>query len=261
MVRTLPVSLRAWCICAVFSTLLISSCKKAIDAELPDEAYITELKSFLASSSGYTVEKVNYSPASKTFIVDKDVEVTMQDAEAHLLASKSSASNPAGRTAQRKLYYMVSPSIAPAIKVYINSSVPASWRSSIDSAIANWNAAGSLINISKVKSSSKANVTIGANFSETATIASSNYPQSNGYPGKNIYINTYYNNLQETYKIFAITHEFGHAFGLTHTDGTYGYLIAGTPLTDPGSVMNTYVSNWIGFSTYDFLAIRIVYPK
>jgi hypothetical protein len=95
----------------------------------------------------------------------------------------------------------------------------------------------------------------------TSTIAQAYYPDYYGNAGKQITINTYYNYLSSSYKVFAMTHEMGHNIGFTHTDGTYGNLIAGTPETDPNSVMNSFVLPWNGFTPYDVTAVTTVYYK
>lgn len=95
----------------------------------------------------------------------------------------------------------------------------------------------------------------------TSTVAQAYLPDYYGNVGKEVTINTSYNYLSAAYKIFTVTHELGHAIGFTHTDGTYGNLVAGTPETDPNSVMNSFILPWNGFTGYDVLAVTTVYPK
>ncbi|MER3499576.1 MAG: hypothetical protein C4308_13580, partial [Chitinophagaceae bacterium] len=98
------------------------------------------------------------------------------------------------------------------------------------------------------------------NDNTTSTIAQAYYPLSTGAPGNQININLHYTYLSSSYRVFALTHELGHIVGFTHTDQTYGNLIAGTPDVDPSSVMNSVCLSWVGFTNYDLTAFRTVYP-
>lgn len=63
--------------------------------------------------------------------------------------------------------------------------------------------------------------------------------------------------------ITIMAHELGHTIGFMHTDEWVGHQIAGTPYPggDPQSVMNSTVRFWgSGFSAYDNVAVRVVYP-
>jgi len=95
----------------------------------------------------------------------------------------------------------------------------------------------------------------------TSTVAFAYLPDWYGNPGFAVSINTAYNYLSTAQKIFAITHELGHNIGFTHTDGNYGSLVPGTPVTDAQSVMNSFVLSWAGFTYYDQVATRTVYPR
>ena len=110
-------------------------------------------------------------------------------------------------------------------------------------------------------SSRKANVIVNTTNNTGSTIATGYYPNSAGDPGKYVTINTYYNAMSHDYKVFALTHELGHVCGFTHTDGTYGSIIPGTPELDPNSVMNSFVLPWSGFTNFDLSAIRTIYPR
>ncbi len=246
------------------------------------------LKGFIASTMGLTTGNVSYDAAAKQFVIDGDGRMSLDQAREHYKASQGE-NIPMGASgmAQRKSYYSVSRTKASALKLYVDNSVPSVWLASIDAAIANWNNAGSLITITRVTSPTTTTTTTSGgsgkgkkwqpstttttttnydmimttNYEASNTIATAYYPNADGTPGKTITINTYHNGLGEAYKVFAITHEIGHSVGFTHTNGTYGTLVTGTPELDPSSVMNSVCLSWAGFTSYDMLAFRTVYPK
>lgn len=262
MVRYLINPSRVWVICAASGLLFLTSCQKSVDFQGPDEAEINELKTFLAASSGYSTDRVSYSRSSNVFVIDKDVEMNFEEARAHYEASKHLPTSPNGRGTQMVYTYTVSKKKASQVKIYIEPSVPASWVTALEASVSNWNAAGSQLNLQLVNQSKRANISVGTIYmANSSTVANANYPDAGGNPGKKIIINTFHNGLAEEMKIFAITHELGHTFGFTHTDGFYGTLINGTPVSDPASIMNSYVQSWISFSNYDLLAIQTVYPQ
>lgn len=97
------------------------------------------------------------------------------------------------------------------------------------------------------------------------TVAMAEFPRL-GVPGPTILINTNYNSLTPGQILWFAVHELGHCLGLKHTDnGNVNVpwrLVPGTPQSDPASVMNS-VSNYqsfTGFTTYDMVAIRYMYP-
>lgn len=92
----------------------------------------------------------------------------------------------------------------------------------------------------------------------STAIAHAQYPNG-GRPGSYIEINTSYNHIVSSKKVFAMTHEFGHNFGLDHTNNGYR-IIDCTPNEDENSVMNSVVSEWTKFSFYDNVAISTLYP-
>lgn len=246
------------------AAMLFTSCSKETNFEPatetePESAHIKELKQFVAGSTGMPAESVVYSKTEDHFIVDGDQLFDRADIELRYTAQLNGDTSNTFRIQQRRNIYVVSRAKAPTITIYADPSVPATWLSALDASIANWNAAGCLIQVRRVTTSG-ANITVKTNYSVSATVASANSPDIYGNPGKYITINTYKNSLATEKKIFALTHEMGHAFGFTHTNGTYGSLIAGTPTSDNASIMYSYVLNWIGFSSYDKIAFKTVYP-
>lgn len=263
-----------------------TACQKSdLVAEEEVPADIEQLKTFIANSMDIPEAKVAYGEVSKEFTIDGDGKMSLQQARDHYKNSLTETGEMgASGMAQRKSYYSVSASKAPALKIYVDGTVPSVWQTSINAAIANWNAAGSNIYITRIYSPTTTTTSGGGgkgkkggqtttttttnydmivttNNEASNTIATAYYPNTDGTPGKTITINTYHNGLAESYKVFAITHEIGHSVGFTHTNGTYGSIVTGTPELDPSSVMNSVCLPWSAFTSYDLLAFRTVYPK
>ncbi|MDB5251186.1 MAG: hypothetical protein JWP27_355 [Flaviaesturariibacter sp.] len=252
---------------AAFVSFATTSCKKtdvAAPVEENSAAQIEELRQFIITTTGE--DNVTYSASAKDFVIANDANMSVADAKAYLAKSKSGqieAGNASTEGIQhRRSYYAVAPTKAVAIKIYANSTVPAVWMAALDQAIANWNASGSLLSITRVSApgTNVMNVT-GINNGGTGVIATTYYPDYNSNVGKSCTINTYYNYLSAGQQIFAMTHELGHAFGFGHTNSTYGTLVPGSPNTDGNSIMNSVCLNWSAFTAYDLAAIRTVYPK
>lgn len=160
------------------------------------------------------------------------------------------------------------------ITVGIDSSIPTSgvdnWRDEILEAINLWNPLSNL----KMTYTTAANPDIlvrsdaGDPLPNNA-IAAGDWP-INGQPGSTIRINLDYEfnkTIPRLQKLHNMVHEFGHCFGLRHTNWverkeSKANHIGGTPDSDPYSVMNggTAESLWSGFSEGDKEAIKTLYP-
>ncbi|RYZ23038.1 MAG: hypothetical protein EOO16_06550 [Chitinophagaceae bacterium] len=213
------------------------------------------LSAFIASTTGET--NVTWNAAAGHFVIDNDAAMTIEDARAYYAQRSQGA-----QTEHRRSYYAVAPTKAPYVKVYADATVPAVWIAALDKAIANWNAAGSKLQVTRVSANTTGAVWVkGVNNGGNGVIATTYYPDYNSNPGKSCTINTNYNYLSSGQQVFAITHELGHAFGFGHTNSTYGTLVPGSPNTDTQSIMNSVCLSWTSFTTYDLLAIRTVYPR
>lgn len=224
-------------------------------------SHIDELTQFLKTSTG--VESVTYSAPAQEFTVDGDVVLPLSDVELQF-AHKDDAQAPSGTQSvqQRKYTYLISRAKAPYIKIYADATVPAVWVAALDRSIANWNAVNSLIHMTRVTTNvTGATLVTALNNGNNSIIATTYYPDYYGNNGKKCTINSYYNWLSAGQQTFAITHELGHAVGLTHTNGTYGSIITGSPVADPNSIMNSVCLNWTAFTTSDKVAIQTLYPR
>jgi hypothetical protein len=255
---------------AAIVTLFATSCsKKDMQAtETPAEVTtatsaqeIEELRQFVISTTGE--DAVTYTAASKEFIIAGDAAMSLEDAKAQLKKfNETELAGTAAGVQHRRSYYVVAPAKAIAVKIYADRTVPAVWITALDKAIANWNAAGSKLKITRITTPTGANTTVkGVNNGGNGVLAVANYPDYNSNAGKFVTINTYYNSLSASKQIFAITHELGHTYGFGHTNSTYGTLVPGSPNVDPNSIMNAVCLNWSAFTAYDLQAIRTVYPK
>ncbi|TCJ12589.1 hypothetical protein EPD60_15075 [Flaviaesturariibacter flavus] len=253
---------------AALIAIAAPSCKKS-DVAAPAESSVATpaapaqvsndevrtLTAFVATSTGEN--NVTWDAAAGHFVIDNDAAMSLEDARGYYAQRTQGA-----QTEHRRSYYAVAPTKAPYVKVYADATVPAVWVAALDKAIANWNAAGSKLQITRVSANTTGAVAVkGINNGGNGVIATTYYPDYNSNPGKSCTINTYYNYLSAGQQVFAITHELGHAFGFGHTNSTYGTLVAGTPNTDGQSIMNSVCLTWSAFTTYDLLAIRTVYPR
>lgn len=237
------------------STLLFS-CKKEQAAKQPQEdPEIAALTDYLVGQ-GFEAKAIVFKDGK--FTIDKDILITAEEVRARI---KSEAASGVPTTEHRRGPYLISSTYSSNVKLYIDPAVPAAWVSAVQGAVANWNAvSNSGIGMSIVSSQSASNTRVFMGFENASWIARAYLPSSNGRPGVSVEINSNYNSLPASQKLFAITHELGHTIGFYHTNQTTGTHIPGTPTVDANSVMNSFVLNWNGFTSGDVLATQILYP-
>jgi hypothetical protein len=234
--------------------LTIFSCTKEDEKVTPTES-LDPLIEYL-ESTGFDRKDIVFKDG--TFIIEDDILISKEEVQKYM---NSGTSLPDQRTEHYR-GYLVSNTYVTNIKYYIESSVPAAWKTAIRGAITQWNAInGTKLYLTEVTSSSSANTRINIGYENANWVARAYLPSSNGRPGHTMTINTKYNNLNSGYKLFTIVHEMGHTFGLYHTDQTQGTFIQGTPTTDANSVMNSYILPWNGFTAGDQRAVQIMYPQ
>lgn len=235
--------------------LLIASCsKKSVKTEEPtNQENREEIISYLASQ-GFDQQQIVFE--NDRVIVEKDVILSLPELQQRIASWKTAA------TEQRRNTYIVSNTYNSNIAIYIDPAVPANWRTAIQGAVANWNAVpSSRLGMTIISSPTGVYCRVFMGFESANWIARAYLPTSNGRPGVSVEINSNYNSLAASQKLFAITHEFGHTIGFHHTNQTSGTHIAGTPTTDANSVMNSFVLPWNGFTSGDVLATQILYPQ
>jgi hypothetical protein len=176
-------------------------------------------------------------------------------------------------TEQARSPYLVSPANRH-INVYLNAGSFSSINLSgvLDNVIAAYNAVGAGIQLSRVYSAAGANIEIVQNSSlQLGVCGQSGFPFSNGLPFNNVFISEYTLNYYKLTSVAQLTllvaHELGHCIGLRHTNWqpqgeSAGIPIPSTPAADAPSVMNgsTCGNNWGGFSYYDQVALKALYP-
>ncbi|WP_207515279.1 M57 family metalloprotease [Longitalea luteola] len=235
--------------------LLIAACsKKSVNTEEPAYQENTEeIISYLASQ-GFDKQQIVFE--NDRVIVEKDIILSFPELQQRIADWKTAA------TEQRRHTYIVSNSYNSNITIYIDPAVPSNWRTAIQGAVNNWNAVpSSRLGMSIVSSQSGAHCRVFMGYEAANWIARAYLPSSSGRPGVSVEINSNYNSLAASQKLFAITHEFGHTIGFHHTNQTSGIHIPGTPTSDPNSVMNSFVLPWNGFTSADVLATQILYPQ
>jgi hypothetical protein len=231
------------------------SCNKEEEKVAPTTEDLEPYLSYL-ESTGFDRENIVYKDGD--FIIENDIVITRDEVQ-NYINGQTPVSNQ--RTDHYR-GYLVTNTYVTNIKYYIESTVPADWKTAIRGAISQWNAVnGTKLYLSEVTSSTSANCKINTGYENANWVARAYLPSYSGRPGYQLTINTKYNSLSSSYKLFTIVHEMGHTFGLYHTDQTQGTFITGTPTSDPNSVMNSYVLPWNGFTAGDIKAVQIIYPQ
>ncbi|MGN8038071.1 M57 family metalloprotease [Chitinophaga sp. 22321] len=247
--------------CLVASMFLFSSCsKKDKDPNgLSPTSPVKEMTNYLVSQ-GFDEQHIVFD--KDRVVIESDIIMTIPDLEQRVATWKREIQAGVPQTEQRRNTYIVSNAYNANIKFYIDPAVPANWRTAIQGAVNNWNAVnGTRLGMSIVTSQASANTRIFMGYENSNWIARAYLPGSDSKPGVTVEINSKYNDLAASQKLFAITHEFGHTIGFHHTNQTSGTHIPGTPTVDANSVMNSFVLPWNGFTAGDILATQILYPQ
>ena len=208
------------------------------------------------------------------FLVEEDISIPKENMEGYkelLLKDDSIGTRQARTNRIISSYFHES-----GIKIDASLNNNPSWRAAILEVMQHYNNLASQIYMYEVTS----NPDITLSFaSVSGAWAVGEFPTADGKPGQKIRISNNANNLSLAQKVFLVAHEMGHNIGLRHTDylvresvNPEGAIhIPGTPTgsnydSDPNSVFNSGSYNngvvipWNGFSNYDKIAIRYIYP-
>jgi hypothetical protein len=259
--RILGTSFAAKLFLSAFLLVFAYSCDTDQDVAKPqDDPSLAKHIQFLTETTGYKKSVILFDKPNDRFIIDNDVVISRVAVEDYM-AGKHLLHNKSGKSEQRRWTYLVSDTYVFNIKYFLEASTPAEWRPHITQAIAEWNAVGSSkIRLSETTNSSIANIRVNSMFEDANWVARAELPYADGTPGHVLTINTKFNGMSASEKLFAMVHEMGHNIGFLHTNQTDGAIIPGTPETDPNSVMNSFVLPWNGFTNYDRIALRQLYP-
>jgi len=243
---------------ALCLALLVFSCDQESQENqvtpTPD-VELNQYYAFLEEASGVDRTDITYDKAADQFTVNKDMIVSRATIDQYLTPG-----TPGGRTEQRRHDILLNDTQATNFKYYLQPTLTQGWRDAVVQAIAQWNGVGSSkLHLVQVGTQAEANINVFMGTYDAANwIARATLPTGNGTGY--FEINPRCNDMAANQKLFAAVHEMGHNIGFWHTDQTTGTLIPGTPVTDANSVMNSFVLPWNGFTNYDLIAVRYLYP-
>lgn len=251
---------------ALFAMVLIISCKKSNDINTEKSKEVDLITTFYSNKFQINKNDIKFDNIKQEFIIQGDIIIAFKDAQSSY--DKSLIGNDKVlKTDQYRSEYLVNNATIKDVKIFIDSSVPSDWITAINDingAVSNWNSLRRLhytdLSFSFVSDSNSADIIVSTFFENTQVIAKAYLPTSSNKPGPSLLINTAYNNLISSKKLFAMTHELGHIVGLMHTNETLGTFIPGTPQSDPNSIMNATVLDWSSFTNGDVIAISTLYP-
>jgi hypothetical protein len=253
-----------------FLLLLVTSCKKNVPTQTDHVFVSNDIKNmvnYLEKTTGFDQSKISYDNSKKLFTIDKDILI--EELEVKEYISQDKKQSKSSKISHYRGTYLLNNDVVSRIYYEVKpyTGVPGvdnSWKDAVTQAFRNWNNTNSKVKFIMYYGQKGAwpNLRFYSNNNGNNDIVASAYlPASSGMIGGGVQINTYYNFMSFDEKVFAITHELGHTLGLLHTDQVEGSFINGTPVTDPNSVMNSFVLPWAGFTNGDLTAINILYPN
>lgn len=247
-------------------SIMLNSCEKEIHLQNPNLVHHINMEDInTILQLGFDTAEIKQTDTY--YIVEEDIALVKDKLKEYF-------DNKVITKQAYSTYGLINPEKTLEIKVKIsdsfsNSGLDKEWRDAINRAIQIWSSTESSIRITLVNTSDY-DILIGKYYNTLSSkvIAHGEFPR-NGKPGSMIEINYSFNKtLSSSEKTFTMVHEFGHNLGFRHTDWrtkeiieSPAYHINGTPEVDPNSVMNSTVADWKGFSNYDIIAIKKLYPR
>jgi hypothetical protein len=245
---------------ALCLALFAFSCDQESNEEivppLTADVALDKYYTFLEEASGVERANIAYDKSTDQFTVSDDMIVDRNTLDQYIDTEASAT----GRTEQRMHNLLLTNAQAINFKYYIQPTLTQGWRDAVVGAIAQWNGVGgSKLHLVQVGTQADANINVFVGAYDAANwVARATLPAGSGKG--TLEINPRFNDMAANQKLFAMAHEMGHNIGFWHTDQTTGTIVPGTPATDPNSVMNSFVLPWNGFTNYDLVAVRYMYP-
>lgn len=247
--------------CILLLSSIISSCKKEMPSAQPKAEDENALSVAYFVKKGYKAEDIVFKDGN--FIIQSDIVISREEVQARI---KNEGNPGSPQTEHWRSNYIIAAPYHKNVRLYIEPTVTAQWKTAVQGAIANWNnmpGQGTTIELgmSITTSATAYDTRVFMGYENANWIARAYLPASSGKPGVSVEINSKYNSMSASQKLFAITHELGHTIGFMHTNQTSGVFIPGTATVDANSVMNSFVLPWAGFTAGDALATKKLYPK
>ena len=233
---------------AVVATLGFSSCQQEEEISNKEEAS----QEVLAQIKALGFSNQNVQKTEGGYVVEGDIFLT----EGDLSSAHNTKALRVGESEQYRTTNLVNAGTGRNITLSIDPSLPATYVTALDAAIARYNAENLTITMSRVSSGGE--IYLKAAPKSAQYLASAGFPTSTGNPHNQILIATRYigNNPNQAWFTTILAHEIGHCIGFRHTDymdrsyscggsytnegaSTVGAIhIPGTPTTqDPNSWM------------------------
>ncbi len=212
---------------AVLSVLAIS-CKKDAKSPVQDQTISNDVLAKI-HNLGFTTKDVKIHPEG--YLVEGDIVITQEQ----LNQKPEMAFLRIAGEEQYRTYNLVG-SLPRTITVRVSTSLPSSYVTATDAAIARYNAENLLLNFSRVTSGG--NILLSPAPSGAGYLASAGFP-SGGNPYSSILISTQQLSGQPQNTVTSvIAHEMGHCIGFRHTDWmSRQYSCGGSPVNEgSGSV-------------------------